>query len=283
MKITEPGVYDLTHAEYLADPVEGGSLSSSGARRLLPPSCPAKFDYWRTHAEPPKEDYELGHAAHDAVLGSGPEIVVVEAEDWRTKAAREQRDDARTRGAVPMLRDQWRQVLAMRDAVLSHPFAGRLFTPGSGTPETSLVWHDDEPGIWRRARLDWLRYSTGSRLVVPDLKTANSANPGEFARQAANLGYHQQAAWYLDAVRALGLGGDDAVFVFVVVEKTPPYLVSVIQLDVVAMRMGRALNQQAIRIYADCTRSGIWHSYTHDVALVSLPGWYERQHEEDAA
>lgn len=38
--ITEPGVYDLPAEVYHADPVEGGSLSSTGARKLLPPSCP---------------------------------------------------------------------------------------------------------------------------------------------------------------------------------------------------------------------------------------------------
>jgi hypothetical protein len=47
--ITEPGVYDIAEDHYHADPVPGGSLSNSGAKKLLPPSCPAKFAYEREH------------------------------------------------------------------------------------------------------------------------------------------------------------------------------------------------------------------------------------------
>lgn len=276
--ITDPGVYDLTNAEYHADP----ALSSTGARRLLPPSCPAKFDYLRSHPEQTSEAFDLGHAAHDAVLGSGPEIVLVEARDWRTKAAKEKAAAARERGAVPLLLDQWNRVLEMRAALLAHPFAGKLFEPGSGQPEASLFWRDDRTGIMRRARPDWLRDPGGDRLIVPDLKTADSADPADFARQAARYGYHQQGAWYLDAVRALGLA-DDAVFVFVVQEKTPPYVVSVVQLDAAAMRIGAALNRRAIDVYVQCSERGEWPGYVEDVALASLPRWYELEHEEDTA
>ena len=42
--VDEPGVYDgLDEAAYHADPVPGGSLSASGAKLLLPPSCPALY------------------------------------------------------------------------------------------------------------------------------------------------------------------------------------------------------------------------------------------------
>ena len=43
----ELGVYDLPAAAYHRDPVEGGSLSASGAKKLMPPSCPALFKAWR--------------------------------------------------------------------------------------------------------------------------------------------------------------------------------------------------------------------------------------------
>ncbi|MBO0827768.1 MAG: hypothetical protein J2P24_08300 [Streptosporangiales bacterium] len=49
--ITEPGVYNLPAAVYHADPVPGGSLSQSGAKKLLPPSCPALYRYWADHPE----------------------------------------------------------------------------------------------------------------------------------------------------------------------------------------------------------------------------------------
>ena len=282
-EITEPGVYDLTSTEYHADPVPGGSLSSTGARKLLPPSCPAKFAYERDNPPASTKPLDLGSAAHDAVLGAGPEIVVVDADSWRTNKAKDAAAEARARGAVPILTHEAQQIAAMRDALLAHPFAGRLFQPGSGTPEASLFWRDEPTGTMLRARLDWLRRQGDGRVIIPDLKTAVSAEPDEFMKAAARYGYHQQGAWYKAGAVVLGLADPDAVFVFVVQEKEPPYVVSVIQADAAAMRIGAAMNRRAIDIYAACTERGDWPGYVEDVALGSLPRWYELTHEEDAA
>ena len=53
MTITEPGVYEMPAEEYHADPVEGGSLSSTGARRLLE-MAPARWRYEQAHPSPPR-------------------------------------------------------------------------------------------------------------------------------------------------------------------------------------------------------------------------------------
>jgi hypothetical protein len=81
-----------------------------------------------------------------------------------------------------------------------------------------------------------------------------------------------QAAWYMDMVTALGLA-EDVAFVFIVQEKTAPYLVTVCELDAEAIRIGRELNRQAIDLYAMCQSDGVWPGYTDEVALVSLPTW----------
>lgn len=279
--VTGPGVYGMTAVEYHADPIDGGSLSSSGARKLLPPHCPALYAYERDNPPESTHVFDMGHAAHEMVLGGGPEIVRLDFAGWRSKAAKDEAETVRARGAVPLLPADYATVQGMADALRRHPVASVLFSPDSGMPEASLFWVDDPSGVWRRGRLDWLPVPTGRRLVVPDYKTAKSASPSEFVKSAANYGYHQQAAWYLDAITALELGEDPA-FVFVVQEKTAPYLVSVVQLDVVALRIGRALNRQAIDIYAECNRTGHWPGYVDDVALVSLPYWYEKKFEEQS-
>ena len=67
-----------------------------------------------------------------------------------------QRDEARERGAVPILTAEKTEIDAMVAAVRAHPFAGRLFEEGTGTAEASLFWTDDEAGVWRRSRLEHL-------------------------------------------------------------------------------------------------------------------------------
>lgn len=270
--IDEPGLYDgLTDETYHGDPVPGGSLSSSGARRLLPPSCPALFKHERDHGAPPRRTFDVGHAAHKMVLGVGPEIVVVDAPDWRTKAAQQQRDEAYATGAVPVLAREFAEVRAMAEALKRHDLARALLDPSRGSGEQSAFWVDDETGVWRRARFDWLPDSSG-HLIVPDYKTAACSSPAAFRRAAASFGYHQQASWYLDAVYALDLA-ETASFVFIVQEKSAPYLVSVIELDTMALRAGAEANRHALDVYAQCTAADRWPGYCEGVALIDLPPW----------
>ncbi len=273
--IERPGVYDDIPAElYHADPVPGGSLSSSEARRLLPPSCPALFRHYKDHpqARTSTKALDFGSAAHAVVLeGDESPLVEIDAENYRTKAAQQQRDAARAAGKVPLLPRELETVRDMAAALRAHPLAAKLLAHGSA--ERSLFWADPDTGVRRRARLDWHRERRGGRVIVPDYKTAVSAEPRAFGRAVREHGYHVQAAWYLDAIRALDLGGPDSAFVFIVQEKTAPYVVTVCELDADALALGAALSRRAIEIYQECTETGEWPGYSTDIAHISLPPW----------
>ncbi len=271
MKITEPGVYDMPADEYHAQT----ALSSSGARKLLAPSCPALFKWERDHGQPNKRVFDFGHAAHRMVLGDGPELVVVDADDWRTKAAREARDEAHAEGKVPLLADEFATVSQMAWEQRRHPAA---FEPKNGKPEQSLFAKDAATGVMLRARLDWLPDPTDGRLTLVDYKTTVSAEPAAFGRSVAKYGYYQQAAWYLDIVKTLGLA-DDPAFLFIGQEKTPPYLVTVFELDEEALRIGRRRNRQAIEVFAECAATDTWPSYSSEIEQISLPLWMVDEYE----
>ncbi len=274
---TELHVIDgMSDAEYHAHP----ALSSSGARKLLPPSCPALYRWERDNPPAPRRAFDLGHAAHRMILGEGLDFVVIEHTDYRTKEAQRLQAEAHAAGTTPILRHEYEAVRAMAAAVRSHPLASALIQVDNGKPEQSLFWVDDETGVPCRARLDWMRTPIpGRRQIAVDVKTTVSAEPGYLRKAVHNHGYHQQQAWYIDGIRAVGLA-EDVAFLFVFVEKTPPHLVTVVELDPDAVRIGRELNRRAIEVFRDCTASGIWPSYTNDIQLVALPRWAERQHEE---
>lgn len=267
---THTGIYPtMPEHEYHAHP----ALSHSGARLLL--DCPARY-VWRRDNPEHSDAFDFGKAAHRSVLGTGPTIVAVDADSWRTKAAQDARDEARTAGHVPLLAADVERIEAMRVALLAHPIVGRLFT--GGTPEASMFWHD-ETGILLRARPDYLPAAgTGRRDIIPDYKTCKAADAGSFGRSCAAYGYHQQAAWYLDGWRALT--GRDAAFVFVAQEKEPPYLVAVHELDTEAVDIGRARNRRAIDIYRQCCETGIWPGYPDEVQTVRLPRWAVIEHDQ---
>jgi len=273
-EITEPGVYDIPETDYHADPVKGGSLSSSGARKLIAPSCPALFDWARHAGEEHANHFDFGKAAHQLVLGAGAPIARIDADSWRTKAAQAAKTAAYEAGEIPLLEKDHDRVEAMAAALTAHPVASALFR--TGKPEQTLVWRDDRTGVWCRARLDWLPSPTSSgRVIVPDYKSCHSADPEALSKSVAQHGYHQQAHWYLAGMRALGLADDTAAFVFVAQEKTAPYLVTVFEPDHVAMRIGAARNRRAIDVYVHCTKTGHWPAYVDGVHLLALPRWAE--------
>ncbi len=273
--------------EYHASP----ALSSSGAKLLLPPSCPAKYRWVRDHGQAPKKEFDFGHAAHAQVLGIGETVVPVDAPDWRTKAAKEAAAAARAAGAVPLLVKEWQVVQDMAAALRAHPIAGPLFTPGTGRAELSLFWHDDEFDVQRRARLDWLRPAApGKRALLVDYKSTNSAEPDECAYNMNRFGYHRQLPFYLDGIAACGLGGDlDPAGLVVWQEKTAPYLITVTEPDVDALAAGRDLNRKALDVFARCTAAGVWPGYANpgvagkttddSIVTIGLPRWAAVQHE----
>lgn len=288
--IDRPGVYDDIPADvYHADPVPGGSLSSSGARRILPPGCPARFRYERDNPAAPKSTFDIGHAAHRLVLGVGPELEVVPGARWDTNAAKAAVAAARERGAIPLKQADYDRVQAMATALREHPLAAALLHP-AGKAEQSLFWQDPETGVWCRARIDWLPYFTArrlpdgqfsNRLVIPDYKTCVSAAPDDLEKAIYQHGYHQQADFYLRAIRVLYPHLVPPQFVFIFQEKEPPHLVTVAQPDPAALRIGAHLNREALHLYRECVQSGRWPGYTDDVALISLPGWVENRYAQE--
>lgn len=281
VEIEAPEIVDGLSAEsYHAD---RASVSSSGLRKLLTPGCPAQFKYDLDHPQPPKREFDLGHAAHKLVLGEGEEIVVTEYDDWRTKNAREERDEIRAAGAVPLLLHEGEQVTAMANAIRQHPHAGPLFAPGTGIPERSIYWTHPETGVRVRVRPDWLTVRPETTLVI-DLKTAADASPDGFSKAIESYSYHQQGALYLDGVEAAGLAPEGARFLFVVQSKKAPYLVTVRELSDQDQDIGRARNEKALRIYADCAANGTWPDWTGPVPTIpqiGMPTWATlRQAEE---
>lgn len=281
--ITRPGVYDdIPEALYHRDPVPGGSLSSSGARKLLAPSCPALFRYEQEHKQPHKVVFDFGRAAHEEVLGVGSGIEVIDAPDYRKQDAQKARDAAYADGKTPLLPKDYKVVKAMAAELKRHPIAGALFQPGAGLAEQSLFWKDPTTGVICRARFDWLPTQVkGKRLVIGDYKTCRSAAPAEIAKAVHEHGYHQQDDFYRRGARELGIGDKNTSFVFIFQQKTAPYLVTVVELDDEARRIGKERNDVALKTYKRCMETGVWPGFTDDIKMLSLPVWAERQHDEE--
>jgi hypothetical protein len=248
------------------------ALSATGMK-LLATKTPAHFRWAMDHDEH-KDEFDLGTATHSLILENDTSNVrVLDFPDWRTKAAQEAKAEAYAEGGIPLLRKDWLTVCAMRDSVAAHPLARIAL---EGIPERSVFW-DHESGVHLRARFD--KHSPDSPIgpVIVDLKSLACADPNEFGRVAANFGYHQSDANYRDAAKAAT--GEDHSFLFVLIEKAAPYLVSVVELHPDAVKLGRRLNEKAIRLYAECTATGNWPGYPA-CDPIELPTWATHNFEE---
>lgn len=278
MTITKPGLYpDLDEVTYRA---QHEWLSVSGAKKLLPPSCPAKFAATQG-VEEHRPQFDEGKAFHRAVLGDGAEVVVWDGDSWRSADARAFRDAAYAEGKVPLLAATATEVELMAAAVKAHDIAPKLFTGGAA--EVSAFWVDEATGVKCKARFDYLPDAQpGRRLIVPDLKSAVSADPGEFSRAAARFGYVMQQLHYSSAIRHLGIDADPA-FLFVVVEKDAPYLVNVGQFaDPLDIKATAVALDKALRLYAECLAADHWPGYP-GVTQLTLPTWHLYALEEMSA
>ncbi|HET6916634.1 MAG TPA: PD-(D/E)XK nuclease-like domain-containing protein [Acidimicrobiales bacterium] len=288
--ITEPGVYpDLPAEVYHA---QKDWLSWSQMKHLIPPSTPAHFKAALDAPEEHKRHFDLGKVVHTLTLGDGEEYVVVQAltrskepydaTSYDLVSAQRHRDEIYAEGKVPILRHELEAAQAMADSVKRHPIAKALLS--NGRPEVSLFWIDPATGVKCRARPDWLPNKVdGRRTIVPDLKSAVSAAPTEFAKAAANFGYYGQHQHYLDGIQALDLGNDPA-FLFIVAEKAKPHLVSVDHFaDPDDLRLARVVVDHCRRLYAECVATDSWPGYGDGINTISLPKWLHYSLEEIVA
>lgn len=261
----KPGIHDgVPEEQYHADP----ALSQSQAKTLL--DCPARYRWELDHPREPSTAFDVGHAAHAKVLGVGSPVVVIDAESWRTKAAKDAAEQARADGATPLLRADAEAVDAMAEAVLAHPMA-RAILEADGAPEQSLAWTDADTGIDLRGRVDWLTVMGDGTPFLADLKTSVSADPRDFGTSIHKWGYGLQSAWYRAGYEAIT--GTPALFGFIVVEKAAPHFVSVGRADDIAEARGAEQMRDALDLYRTCVDTGHWPAYPDDLITYPSPRW----------
>lgn len=141
-------------------------------------------------------------------------------------------------GKIQMKEAEFDPVRQMVRNVYAHP-RGNWLMGHALNYEFGLVWEDSETGLLLRARLDLLVEFRG-RVLVVDFKTTRCRTPRTFAKAAADLGYHRQAAWYSEAVELFGY--EVAAFLFLTVDKSPAHECRVYELPEHAVDLGRRQN-----------------------------------------
>jgi len=95
----------------------------------------------------------------------------------------------------------------------------------------------------------------GHNLAI-DLKTTKDASFFGFSRSVHDFRYDVQNAFYIDGLRACGAHCEG--FVFIAIEKEPPYLCACYTLPADWVRIGRIKYRRALATYAECKKADQW-------------------------
>lgn len=281
--VTDTGiVHGLDEASYFAHP----SIGSTEARMIL--DSPAKYK-WAKDNPPliaPSKKFDIGSAVHSQVLGTGYEAVAIPDDllssngAISTTAAKEFVEKVRAEGKIPLKESEFAPIVASAQSVLAHSTARALFDQ-PGNAEASVFAQIE--GVPVRARFDYLPEQSDRRRVPVDLKTTLDASFTGFERSMTRYRYDVQAGWYMAALSAVEgpmPHGLEPEFVFVAVEKSPPYLVAVHAITPQWAQLAAESAARARRIYAECVASGVWPGYPEEIQYHEPPMWLLMQDEE---
>ena len=150
-------------------------------------------------------------------------------------------------------------------SVLNSP--AKLIYDIKGQAELSYFW-DDLGLVKGKCRPDWI--SDDGNIVV-DIKTTTDASPKGFQKSIANWGYHLQLGWYLRGLRKLGLPAKE--FIFIAIEKTPPFSVGVYRANKEMITYANDEINNLVYDIDESLKSDDFPDYTPEIMDLGLPNW----------
>jgi len=143
-----------------------------------------------------------------------------------------------------------------------------------GQTELSYFW-DDLGLVKGKCRPDWIS-DDGS--IVIDLKTTIDASPKGFQKSISNWGYHLQLGWYLRGLQKLGLDSYD--FIFIAIEKTPPFSVGVYRADQEMINYAMNKLDEIVPEIDKALAAQEFPDYTPEITSIGLPPWMTNKKEQ---
>lgn len=269
------GHLQMTNEEYHNSP----GVSKSHLDWIAPELDRTPLHYWNKYINPEREPEEqtlatqIGSATHIAILE--PDLLhrhVVRGLDVERRSTADKfawaQFEEENMGKIILKPDIYERVLRIRDTVHRHPQIAPLLR--NLKTEQTFFARDPETSELIKCRFDGLAANGEYSL---DIKTTESASQKAFARSAANYRYDVQTPWYEDILDIL-YGEHPPVWIFVAIEKTPPYACGIHYATDHSRRVGREKARENLRLIANCRAHNSWPDFAIDPLPLELPRWY---------
>jgi hypothetical protein len=278
------GLYhDIPFDEYLQIP----AVSKSYMKAL--DECPKKAYVQTLSRRVEDESHPLFFEETPAMIrGSGTHAFVLESyrafceaywilpEDLnlRTKAGKERYAELceEQPNKQPIAQKDFNDMFGMAVACTTQPLAVKLLI--QGLSESTVIWQDEETGLWCKCRPDWR--PADDKGVCVDLKTCTSAEEDDFMGAVRKFGYDVQASFYLDGLKAV-TGKSFEIFAFIAVESSYPHRTEVYTMSEEWLAHGRRKYRRLLNKELDCRDKGYPHYNNAGASELQLPAWIERK------
>lgn len=222
-----------------------------------------------------KDYFDFGSAVHElALLGSEARIKLIPdavLSASGSKAGKTWKEYEAENKDFLLLKDaEFSSVKRCVDSIYDHPLASKLLAC-DGRPEEMYSHFDETFELELKCKPDKPCFTPAGLLIV-DIKTTEDASDAGFSRSVDNYRYYHQAYYYTRILAACGYDVID--FMFIAVEKSPPYVVNVFALDSEYLTMAAQDIESALSDMAERYRSGVWTPYHQEKARRLSPRNY---------
>lgn len=263
----------MTEKEYRNHP----AISRSELLKIA--ESPEKFIYYKQHPEEPTLALLFGQLFHAMALqpeNFWDQFIVAPNVDRRTKSGKETFAEfqVNAENKTVVTSDMVEQASAMCESLKKNEFVKKLL---KGEKEKVFFWKDDLTGEHCKCRIDCLT-EFKENLIIVELKSTENAETEAFISSAIKYRYDFQSAMYIDGVKANT--GIKPLFVYIVIEKKPPYSINIMQTDELMIKRGYNIFREYIGIYHDCKETNNWYGYLgkfNQINNLALPAYLEKE------
>ena len=257
--------HDLTNREYHAHPaISASDIKTAHLKSIA---------HWRHGVRKESTAFDLGTAVHAMVLEPEKELVRRGPADRRGDKWKHAKMVADFDDILLLPEAEYDLAEVIAQSVIAHTPAW-LDVPR--TVEASVFATDPVTGMDIKCRPDI--YIEADGLIV-DLKTCASASPRIFTRDVHAYGYNLQAAFYLRVLKDAGFEAER--FVFLAVEKEPPYAVGIHEIDADYLDTSHAIVTQMLLKIRDAKETDTYTTGWPEINMIGRPGWLLADDPED--
>ena len=255
------GFHTIPDSLYYADPCAVPSLSKSIASVIADRSpAHAWIEHPRLGGTPRKatDATDRGNVIEAFLLGVGEDrIEVIDAKNYQTKAAQQERDFAREAGKIPLLPTKLAEYETAAKRIRERIEALGIDLWSRGRRQVAMVWEAD--GVLCRGKTDYVEIDAGE---IWDLKTLESAAPADIDRHMVDYAADIQWAAYTEGLETLcdSLRGRVSMG-FLYAEYKPPYAVTPVRVAGTMAELGRARWKRAKDAWRQALAKNYWPTF----------------------